>query len=75
MTVGVFTCQSLVNWYYNVTFFCGIVLNNLSNVSFNESSNETFGKSVSSLFRSRTKLVDMASAKSNVRLFFRKYGK
>ena len=38
----VFTCQSLVNWYYNVTFVGGIVLNNLSNVSFNESSSNVF---------------------------------
>ena len=58
MTDWVFTCQSLVNWYCNVTFVGGIVLNNLSNVSFNESSNNTFGKSVSSLFRFQTKLVN-----------------
>ncbi|KDS24133.1 hypothetical protein M088_5078 [Bacteroides ovatus str. 3725 D1 iv] len=30
----------------------------MSNVSFNESSNNTFGKSVSSLFRFQTKLVN-----------------
>lgn len=59
MTDCFFMCQFLANWYYKSTFVGGIVLNNLSTSSFNESSNNTFGIRVSTIFRSMTKLVNM----------------